>query len=425
MPFTNEAASLLVVEDDPSIALILEEILTGKGHQVRVVHKPEPALAAIAESAPNLILMDINLGADMDGIETIRQIHAKYGEIPHCFITAYSQEDIVQRAEATEPLAYLVKPFEAGDVVAMVSIGLANARRRREQQRRAARLQLAVSHSQEPILFADSTGRLREANAAASALLGVESAELAGSALSSLLHAVDQDGGDQGEDLVHRALAAAESGRFQAFARLKRPDGILLPVQVNVSIDPAQTELVFRLRQVPNAVLLAAQRSARCVISPPEAQTPTNAPDRELEDPLTGLPNREAMEARFQHMLEVPDLFVAAIAVDHLLVMKQRFGGGAVDQILLAFSQHMAQHFPPGCLLARWSTSVFAAMPREEGDTEMQREIARVLSTPMLHHLQLTGRSALLRITASLAFLPLDSETAANLDSFSRRHGAK
>ncbi|MFN7922306.1 MAG: response regulator [Bryobacteraceae bacterium] len=431
-------SSLIVVEDEEPISMVLEEMLTGKGYEVRVVHNPADAMAAVRERTPDLMLMDINLSSDIDGIETIRRIHAEIAEVPHCFITAYSEDEIVARAEETGPMAYLMKPFECGDVVAMVSIALANARRLQERLRRAARLELAVKVAPEAMLFTDFAGKVQSINESAAALIEVPDGKARGASLASLVKLVADGGEDRTHEEIDQALTAAASGRFQTYWRMQKA-GAVVPLMVNVTADLGIKEFVFRFKQVPAAALRAVGRENAPpppprpqAPPPPSAAAPTRATGSvlatgasESEDRVTGLPNRRAIEPRLAEPNDDPEMFVAALGVDHLAVLKQRFGAGAVDQVLLAFSQHLAQHLPDTCLIARWSASVFLIMPKEPGTVGLQREISRLLSTPMLHHLQLTGRSALLRVTASSAFFRIDESAVENLDGFVDQQTAK
>ena len=75
------------------------------------------------------------------------------------------------------------------------------------------------------------------------------------------------------------------------------------------------------------------------------------------------------------------DRFVAVLSVDHIPLLRQRFGAAAIDQILFSYSQHMGQHLPDRYVLARWDSSTFVITPRE-GGTEAQREVARAVGVP-------------------------------------------
>ena len=293
------ATGILVVEDDPAIATVLEEILTGKDYSVRVATNPDEAFAAVVEQLPELVLMDINLSSEIDGIETVRRLRAHHEDLPVCFITAFSDDETVRRAETAGPMAYLVKPFEMADVLTMVNISLASARRMKE--------------------------------------------------------------------------------------RLKK---------------------------------VMAQAGGQ-----PEEQRPSTPPPvLETEDKLTGLPNRHAVENQVSAWALDSQNFAAVLTVDHVQLLRNRFGAGALDQILFSYSQHIGQHLPDDCILSRWNDATFVVTPRE-GGLGAQREVARVVAAPMLYHLRLPGRTALLRVCASMRVVfPKGKPVAGQIEAIVAAH---
>ena len=73
----------------------------------------------------DLVLLDINLEGEMDGIDIAKVINNNY-KIPFIFITAYSDLATIERAKHTEPCAYVVKPYRKNDLLASITIGLYN-----------------------------------------------------------------------------------------------------------------------------------------------------------------------------------------------------------------------------------------------------------------------------------------------------------
>jgi DNA-binding response OmpR family regulator len=103
---------ILVVEDEAILAKILQDKLTFLGFNTPVVARSgEQAVQAASEQRPDLVLMDIQLNGQLDGIETARQIREMY-EIPVIFMGAFSDVDTVQRAFLTIKAGYLVKPVQ-------------------------------------------------------------------------------------------------------------------------------------------------------------------------------------------------------------------------------------------------------------------------------------------------------------------------
>jgi CheY-like chemotaxis protein len=104
--------SILVVEDDGLIALHMTEILTKAGYRVRdPLPSGEEAIEQLRTPPyPDLILMDIGLIGNLDGIETVRRIHGRL-DIPVLFLTAYSDNRRIAEAISLNAEGYILKPF--------------------------------------------------------------------------------------------------------------------------------------------------------------------------------------------------------------------------------------------------------------------------------------------------------------------------
>jgi len=103
---------VFIVEDEAIVANDIRETLISLGYSVVGMAKSgEAALEKVAETRPDLVLMDIHLAGKTDGIEAAGQIHVRYG-IPVIFITAYADKALLERAKLTEPYGYLVKPYD-------------------------------------------------------------------------------------------------------------------------------------------------------------------------------------------------------------------------------------------------------------------------------------------------------------------------
>lgn len=106
------SSQVLVVEDEGIIAADIQDRLTTLGYEVpATVSTGEEALLKIPLYSPDVVLMDIVLQGQMDGIETAAEIRQRHN-IPVVFLTAHADESTVKRAKITEPFAYILKPFE-------------------------------------------------------------------------------------------------------------------------------------------------------------------------------------------------------------------------------------------------------------------------------------------------------------------------
>ena len=119
-----DAIKLLIVEDERIVALDLKQRLMRLGYEVpAMVFSAEQAVERVAELSPDLVLMDIHLEGEMDGIEAARSIRINH-HIPVVFLTAYSEEGTLARARTTQPYGYLLKPFSERELHTTIQVAI-------------------------------------------------------------------------------------------------------------------------------------------------------------------------------------------------------------------------------------------------------------------------------------------------------------
>ncbi len=175
------AAKITVVEDERIVALHMKQQLSKLGYEVvAVVAAGEEALQRIAELRPDLVLMDIHIEGDLDGIETAARIPPEL-QIPVIYVTAYSEQATLERARTTKPYGFLVKPFSERELNATIQMALERhrvdtaLRTSQEQVRRerdAAQRYLDVAGVM--ILALDSKGVVTLINRRGCAILGYD-----------------------------------------------------------------------------------------------------------------------------------------------------------------------------------------------------------------------------------------------------------
>ncbi len=141
--------TILVVEDETITAQHLRQILIRLGYEVAgVAADGKSALELAARTCPDLLLADVGLEGEIDGVEVASRARSQWN-IPTVFLTAYSDPATMQRAKVTEPYGYLVKPFAEQDLHATIEIAL--------QQK-----DLAASREQQVQVTAHMLGRTQE-----------------------------------------------------------------------------------------------------------------------------------------------------------------------------------------------------------------------------------------------------------------------
>jgi two-component system, response regulator PdtaR len=115
---------ILLVEDDDIIAKVADWRLKNLGYEVvgRATSGAE-AMELVVKNRPDLVLMDINIKGEIDGIETAKMIKKGFS-IPVVYVTSHSDGPTLDRARATQPDGFIVKPFEDNDLRIAIELAL-------------------------------------------------------------------------------------------------------------------------------------------------------------------------------------------------------------------------------------------------------------------------------------------------------------
>lgn len=135
-------AKILVVEDEKIVAKDIEYRLQKLGYTVTgMATSGSDALQKAEEAPPDLVLMDIQLKGDMDGITVAEAMRQRF-QLPVIYLTAYADEPTLRRAKITLPYGYLLKPFEERDLHTAIEVALRQHELQRTLERRATHLAL-------------------------------------------------------------------------------------------------------------------------------------------------------------------------------------------------------------------------------------------------------------------------------------------
>jgi two-component system, response regulator PdtaR len=121
-------ARVLIVEDESLLSIVVEDALTYEGYEVVGTARTEPEAVSLAVAhAPDLVLMDIGLADNSDGIAAAAQILERTG-IRCLMATAFTDDKTKARAAPVQPLGWLAKPYDQEDMVQAVAEALRRAR---------------------------------------------------------------------------------------------------------------------------------------------------------------------------------------------------------------------------------------------------------------------------------------------------------
>jgi PAS domain S-box-containing protein len=178
---------IFVVEDEAIVADDIKETLTSLGyHALGTAKSGEVALEKIAETTPDLILMDIHLSGKMDGIEAAGRVHAEYG-IPVIFLTAFADTALLDRAKTAEPYGYILKPYDDRGLHSAIEMALYKHRMELRLRESEATTRVMVNATQDLLYLLSADGKFLVVNEALADLVGVTTDELLGTSAYNLV----------------------------------------------------------------------------------------------------------------------------------------------------------------------------------------------------------------------------------------------
>ncbi len=178
---------ILVVEDEHIVALDIKMHLERYGYDVPVTcPSGEEALEKIEEVRPVLVLMDIKLQGKLDGLQTAEIVRTRHNT-PVILLTAYADEETIQRAKISQPFAYIIKPFEERELRTAIVIALYRHEMEQKVSAREKLFSTTLNSIADGVLVTDTDASITFANPVALAMLGGTDSELIGSSLKDRL----------------------------------------------------------------------------------------------------------------------------------------------------------------------------------------------------------------------------------------------
>jgi PAS domain S-box-containing protein len=224
-------ARLLIVEDEPVVALDLRQEVEALGCEVvGLAESADEALVAAEICRPDLALMDVRIVGSMDGIQTARLLRTAY-QVPVIFLTSYSDDATIARAANEMPYGYLTKPFKSRELKASLRVALHKARADAINRAELDEMAATVSGVAAGLVTAGPDGAIRFMNRAAEALTGCAQEHARGRQLNELLSL-----NDGLARLVPRLIPLKDSAGVDEFGwTLNRVNGETALVDIQVA----------------------------------------------------------------------------------------------------------------------------------------------------------------------------------------------
>jgi len=376
-------ARILIVEDETIVALDLEGRLLTLGYDVvDTITTGERAIERAEELEPDLVLMDINLAGELDGIQAAKVIRKRY-KVPVIFLTACIDDGTLQRAKVTEPFAYIIKPFEDRELHGHIEIALYKHETELQLRDSEERYSLAAQGANDGLWDWDLETNEVYYSPRWEALLGFSPGEFPkdSDGWLSRVHPSDQER-LQAEIKDHVKGATPQ---FQSEYRILHKDGSYRWMLTRGLAVRDGNDRVFRM-----------------------AGTQTDITERKLFDPLTGLPNKalfiDRLERAFEREQRTEGFAFAVLALqsDVFGKVKENIGYTEGDTLLTQFTEQLQASLSDGDTLVNLGEEEFAVLV-EETDLSQASSLAARLQQQFTAPFQLEGQDIYIQINIGIA----------------------
>ncbi len=212
-----------IVEDEGIIAKDIQGSLENLGYVVTSISSSgKEAIKKAEEEHPDLTLMDIVLRGDMDGIQTAQEICSRL-DLPVVYLTAYADQEIIDRAKITGPFGYLLKPFEERELHVAIEMALYRHRLEKSLRENEEKFKRLSEASFEGIAITGE-GKILDANKILAEMFGYDLSEVIGKQSSDFL-------APGYLDVVTEKIASKYEKPYEIECRKK--DGSTFPVEIH------------------------------------------------------------------------------------------------------------------------------------------------------------------------------------------------
>jgi PAS domain S-box-containing protein len=245
-----EKARIMVVEDEAVISLEIQDRLSRMGHSIcATAISGDDAVKAASDKRPDLILMDVHLKGAVDGVDAATQIR-HHLDIPVIYLTAFADDQTVERARLTEPFGYLIKPFSEKEMYAAIEMALykhAMEAKLKESERRYATTLRCIADC---VIVTDLNMGIALMNPAAEAITGWKLEEAYGRKLDEVFNILDE------KTLTTVESPMAKSFRERTIIQMSQPVILVAKDGKRTPVEDSAAPMVTDNGEVTGAVMV-------------------------------------------------------------------------------------------------------------------------------------------------------------------------
>lgn len=228
-----EVSRVMVVEDDAVSAAIVKNMLEKLGYLVPlVVSSGEMALLKAGEIMPDIILMDIILDGEMDGIEASELIHTDY-DIPVIYLTAQIDDEILERAKITEPFGYIVKPFNENELYSTIKMALYKYKTEKRMKEKEELFSTTLNSICDGVITTDNSGNITFMNPVAEKLTGWSYKDAEGRKLNEVFCTINEKEPEDSTTLLEKETNSSGINDISINSKLITKGNAEVPISTN------------------------------------------------------------------------------------------------------------------------------------------------------------------------------------------------
>jgi PAS domain S-box-containing protein len=222
---------ILVAEDEAIVATAIKNELERYGYTVPdIAASAADAVTKSMRERPDLVLMDIHLKGEKDGIEAAREIGSRSG-IPVVYLSAFADPETVDRAKGTEAYGYLLKPYEEQELHTTIEMALAKHRAEQKLAETQRWLAGVIEGIEDAVIATDPENKIRFMNLAAEGLTGWRKEEAVGGLADTVVNLLHNGEPVKLDDLADNAVCESRAVAFPAAAKIVTRSGKQIPVE--------------------------------------------------------------------------------------------------------------------------------------------------------------------------------------------------
>jgi PAS domain S-box-containing protein len=238
-------AQILVVEDEYIVAKDIQDTLSNLGYSVpAIAASGEEALKKISELKPDLVLMDIVLKGELDGVQTADQIRLNF-DIPVVYLTAYADSETLKRARVTEPYGYLIKPFQEKELHTTIEMALYRQKMERKLRKNEQWLSITLHSISEGVIATDEKGYITFVNPTAEIMLAKRQEDVLNKLFNDIISIINENTGDKIKSPIDEVLESGKNIEMSENLIFFTEEELEIPIEFSASPIKDQNENIY------------------------------------------------------------------------------------------------------------------------------------------------------------------------------------